>query len=109
MLERKINHIIQTFKYKDLKIKKMGKYYKILFKENAIPIKKIGKYSYWYYKENFVVTKHCYKNRDSTKEKIMAILEKNDIIGVMFKNFTTFRGLNKIRRVGLEENGFENI
>jgi hypothetical protein len=87
----------------------MGKDYKVLFKDKAIPIKKIGKYTYWYYKEDFVVTKHCYRNRESKKEKIMAILEDNDIIGVMLRNYTTQRGLNKIRKIGLEENGFENI
>jgi hypothetical protein len=27
----------------------------------------------------------------------------------MLRNYTTQRGLNKIRKIGLEENGFENI
>lgn len=76
--------------------------YKLLYKKNATPIKKVGSYTYWYYKDEFVVTKKTYnsttKNR-SIKERIIAVLEESDIIAVMSRNYTTFRGIEKMRKI----------
>jgi len=81
---------------------------RLVYKNKATPLKKVGKYTYWFYEDEFVVTKQSYKNRDSIKEKIVAHLHEDDIIGIMKKNYMTFRGLDKIKKMG-EENEFENI